>query len=262
MKIRNLAALALALILLLTLTACGGNSAPKSESAYDAGMASPEAPKEMYGGITDSTTTSGASALPTDRKLIRTVRMEAETENLDSLLSALEEKLAALEGYVQAREIYNGSTYASRRYRNANMTVRIPADRVEEFTTEVGGMSNVVSTSLRREDVTLNYVATESKVTALKTEETRLLELLAQAETMSDLLEIEARLSDVRYELESYTTQLRTLDNQINYATVYLFIEEVQEYTPVEEPTLWERITGGFADSLEGLATGAVDLFV
>ena len=97
---------------------------------------------------------------------------------------------------------------------------------------------------------------------ALKTEESRLLELLAGAETMSDLLEIEARLSDVRYELESYTSRLRTLDNQINYATVYLFIEEVQEYTPVEEPTFFERITEGFADSLEGLWQSLQDLAV
>ena len=188
--------------------------------------------------------------------------MSVETDNLETLQEALAPRIEELEGYIEDQSVYNGSTYSSRRYRNANMTVRIPADRVEEFTAEVGGMSNVVSTSLRREDVTLNYVATESKVTALKTEETRLLELLAQAETMSDLLEIEARLSDVRYELESYTTQLRTLDNQINYATVYLFIEEVQEYTPVEEPTLWERITGGFSDSIEGLLESLQDLLV
>ena len=130
------------------------------------------------------------------------------------------------------------------------------------FTEEVKGIANVVSTNLNREDITLNYVATESKITALETEEARLLELLAQAETMADLLEIEARLSDVRYELERYSSQLRLYDNQVDYATIYLFINEVQEYTPVAEKTVWERIRDGFSSSVKGLKKNIVDTLV
>ena len=105
-------------------------------------------------------------------------------------------------------------------------------------------------------------MATESRLKALETEEARLLELLSQAETMSDLLEIEARLSEVRGELENYASQKRLYDNQIDYATVYLSIEEVQEYTPVEEPTLWERISKGFRDNLEGVGDDLLDVLV
>ena len=59
---------------------------------------------------------------------------------------------------------------------------------MDKFTDEVDGIANVVSNNLRREDITLNYVATESRVKALETEEARLLELMEQAETMADLL--------------------------------------------------------------------------
>ena len=188
--------------------------------------------------------------------------LSAETEDLDALTAALDETIAALNGYVEDQSVYNGSTYSNRRYRNASLTVRIPAEDVDQFTQQVAGIANVVSKETNRQDVTLSYVATESRMTALQTEETRLLELMAQAETMSDLLEIEARLTDVRYELESVTSQLRLYDNQIDYATIYLTISEVQEYTPVEEPTLWERISGGFRDSLKGLGNGLLDLMV
>ena len=105
-------------------------------------------------------------------------------------------------------------------------------------------------------------VLASSRVTALETEEARLLELLAQAETMEDLLTIEARLTDVRYELENYTSQLRLYDNQIDYATIYLYIEEVQEYTPVEEPGFFKRIQTTFSDALEGLGDGIVNITV
>ena len=123
-------------------------------------------------------------------------------------------------------------------------------------------MANVVSQNLRREDITLKYVATSSRITALETEEARLLELLSKAETMEDLLEIEARLTDVRYELENHASQLRLYDNQIDYATIYLYIEEVQEYTPVEEPGFFQRIQTTFSGSLEGLGDGFVDITV
>ena len=79
---------------------------------------------------------------------------------------------------------------------------------------------------------------------------------------MSDLLQIEGRLTDVRYELESVTSQLRVYDNLVDYATIHLNLSEVQEYTPVEEETLWQRISGGFVESLKNLGNFFVELFV
>ena len=163
---------------------------------------------------------------------------------------------------MQDQSIYNGSSYSSRRDRSASLTGRIPAEDVDKLTEDVAGIANVVSKNKSLEDVTLSYVDTQSRMEALETEEARLLELLAQAETMADLLEIESRLTEVRYELDSVTSQLRTYDNQINYATIYLNLEEVQEYTPVEEPTLWERIRSGFTDSIQGLWESLQDLLV
>ena len=271
---KKLTTIFLTLALLLTmLTACGASSTQSApamatkgdyaveEMAAEMVMAAPAAmdagSNTMSGGGE-----TGSTSLRESRKWIITVDMSAETEDLDALLVSLEESITKMEGYVEDQNIYNGSAYSARRRRNANLTIRIPASDVDAFAAEVSGIANVISKNVSREDITLKYVATESKVTALKTEETRLLELLAQAETMSDLLEIEARLSDVRYELESYTSQLRRYDNQVDYATIYLYIDEVQEYTPVAEKTVWERIRDGFADSLEGVGDGFVDVTV
>lgn len=251
--------------LLLGLTACGGSS--KSEAMYSAGAmpeaAAPmEAPMAADNAVSLKGTSSGSTALPEGRKWIITIDMNVETDNLDALMTDLDQKINALGGYVEDQNIHNGSNYASRRYRNANLTIRIPDEKVDPFTSEVSGMANVVSQNLRREDITLKYVATSSRVTALETEEARLLELLAEADNMSDLLEIEARLTDVRYELENYASQLRLYDNQIDYATIYLNISEVQEYTPVEEPTFFERIKTTFSNALEDLGNGIVNITV
>lgn len=266
---KKMTAILVTLCMLAALLAgCGGAS--KSTQAFDAAAAAPaeaangayydmESAKSEDGGLTGDT---DSTALPEGRKWIITVNMSAETEDLDVLMEALNGKISGLGGYVEDQDSYNGSMYSSRRYRSASLTVRIPAERVDEFTEEMSGIANVVSTNLSREDITLSYVATESRVKALQTEEARLLELMEQAETMADLLEIESRLTDVRYELENRASQLRLYDNQVDYATIYLSIDEVQEYTPVEEPTVWERISGGFVSSVKGVGNGLLDLLV
>ena len=258
--------LSLALLAAL-LTGCG--SAGKSAASYDSGMVeyavSDEAAMAPAEGAAMKNTAAdtGSTQLPQNRKWIVTVNLTAETDDLDALRSALDEKIAALNGYVEDQSVYNGSIYDSgRRYRSANLTVRIPADSIDAFLQDVGGLANIVRQNKSIEDVTLSYVATESRLKALETEEARLLELLSQAETMTDLLEIEARLSEVRSELENYASQKRLYDNQIDYATIYIAIEEVQEYTPTEEPSLWERIRDGFKDNLEGVGEGLLDVLV
>ena len=258
--------LSLALLAVL-LTGCG--SAGKSAVSYDSGMVeyavSDEAAMAPAEGAAMKNTAAdtGSTQLPQNRKWIVTVNLTAETDDLDALRSALDEKIAALNGYVEDQSVYNGSIYDSgRRYRSANLTVRIPADSIDAFLQDVGGLANIVRQNKSIEDVTLSYVATESRLKALETEEARLLELLSQAENMTDLLEIEARLSEVRSELENYASQKRLYDNQIDYATIYIAIEEVQEYTPTEEPSLWERIRDGFKDNLEGVGEGLLDVLV
>ena len=252
--------LLLGLTLLCSLTACGGCSKATGAIREEAAAEAPAMMADNAASLKGAE--SGSNALPEGRKWIITIDMNVETNDLDSLMENLEKEIRAQGGYVEDQNIHNGSTYASRRYRSANLTIRIPDEKVDSFTNDISGMANVVSQNLRREDITLQYVATSSRVTALETEEARLLELLAKAETMEDLLEIEARLTDVRYELENYASQLRLYDNQVDYATIYLYIDEVQEYTPVEEPTFFERIQNTFSNSLEGLGDGIVNITV
>ena len=273
MKLQKYLSLLLTLALALTLlSGCGAsaNYAKTEGAVMQSPGASPmeyaieetSAAMDMAAGTTlNSQSESGSTSLPEGRKWIITVTMSAETEDLDAVTQSLDTSIHALGGYVEDQRIYNGSASRSRRYRYADLTIRIPASDVDKFTTDVAGYANVISQETNREDITLRYVATASRVTALETEQARLLELLAKAENMTDLLEIEARLTDVRYELENHASQLRLYDNQVDYATIYLNIEEVTEYTPVE-PTLWERISGGFTSNLKGLGEGALDFIV
>ena len=212
---------------------------------------------------TPSESTAEAPEIGVSQKLVRKLRIEAEAEDLDALLVQIDQRISELGGYCENREIYNGSPSSARRYRHATLVIRVPADKLDQFAQHLSGISNVTSSSETADDITLTYIATESRVKALQTEHDRLLELLAKAENMSDLLEIESRLTKVRAELEQIASQLKLYDNMVNYGTVTLNLNEVREYTVVEEPeTVWERIGEGFMKSLKGVGIFFRELFV
>lgn len=265
MKKKKLLTLLLCAALLASvLTGCGSTSkttAAYYNSAADS-VAAQENSKAEEAANSIGISATGAGENLADQKLVKRVYIDAETEDLDPLLADLNEKLSSLGGYVEYQDIYNGSTYASRRYRSATMTIRVPAEKLDSFVSQVEDTSNVVSVSQSQENVTLTYVATESRMKALETEQARLLELMDQAETMADLLEIEARLTDVRSELEQITSQLRVLSNQVDYATVELSIEQVTVYTQVEKQTVWQRIGSGLKENLSDIGDAFMDFFV
>jgi len=209
--------------------------------------------------VVDSTsnTTVTENAQTTNRKLIKTIDLTVETEDYDNLLTLLQQKAEALGGYAESF-----STSGSEGYRYGNMTLRIPSDQLDTFLETVEGESNITYRYETVEDVTLDYVDVESRKKMLETEEERLLELLEQATTVEDIITIEERLTEVQYQLESSESQLRTYDNQIDYSTVYLGIEEVETYTPPAEESAWSRISRGFTENLVGVGEGIRDFVI
>ena len=264
--------IASAFVLLAVLcTGCGASSGKVTQNA--AGM---ESVSENYsydmggsdyaaeeGGAADIASESADVGVEDGRKLIETVKLEVETREFAQTMSTLETQVEELGGYVESMDTYNGSTYSDYgSSRSASLTIRIPSEKLDGFLQTVAQAGNIVRRNDTVEDVTLSYVDMESRRDALRTEQSRLLEFLDKAETIEEIITIEERLSEVRYQLESMESRLRTMDNLIDYSTVYIDISEVRELTQVEPPTAWERITGGFAESLESIAHGFVELSI
>lgn len=255
MKLKKLCIMvALVLVFSSLLAGCG---ADEGKAAVDYGykaddMVAPENSVEL-------STNEGKtqSAMPANQKLIRKVRMTAETEQMDALLTSLDQRITELGGYVENRQVTTSADSQSTK-RSANLTIRIPAENLDGFVNKISETANVLSVNETAEDITLSYVATESRIKALETEQTRLLELLAAAENMEDLLTIESRLTDVRTELEQVNSLLRVYDNQVNYATVELSIQQVQEFTEVKEEApsgFFERAWDVLCNVCSGLGT-------
>lgn len=201
--------------------------------------------------------------LQTARKLIRTVNLSLETTEFDALLDTLTRVVNEAGGYMEQSDISGSSISSSpgkRRY--AYITARIPSDKLDSFVAEVGSHGNITEKSESTEDVTLNYADIESRKKTLNVEQERLWDLLAKADSIESVIALETRLSEIRYQLESMESQLRTYDNQVDYSTVHFNINEVQVFTPTQPDSVFVRIQKGFSRSITDVRDAAVNVFV
>ena len=250
-----------------TYAAAGNHEAALEDSSTDSGSAelSQEAvlSQEVSNPATDPARTSDEAA-PVERKLICNVSMHLETREFDALTKSISDAVTFFGGYMEQSDVSGNSLYWSdeRSSRCSNLTARIPENKLDAFLTEVSGQGNVTYKNESVQDVTLQYTDITSRKKTLQMEQDRLWELLEKAESIDAVIALEARLSEVRYQLESIESQLRTLDNQIVYSTVYLSIQEVQVLTSTDPDTIPVRIQKGLSRSFNTLKISSVDFLV
>ncbi len=252
-----------------TYAAAGNHEAAPEDFSTDSGSAelSQEAvlSQEVSNPGTDPARTSDeTSPAPVERKLIRNVSMNLETREFDALTKSISDAVTFFGGYIEQADVSGNSLYWSgeRSSRYSNITARIPENKLDAFLTEVSGQGNVTYKNESVQDVTLQYTDITSRKKTLQMEQERLWELLEKAESVDAVIALEARLSEVRYQLESIESQLRTLDNQIVYSTVYLSIQEVQVLTSTDPDTIPVRIQKGLSRSFNTLKISSVDFLV
>ncbi|MBP5655458.1 MAG: DUF4349 domain-containing protein [Clostridiales bacterium] len=171
----------------------------------------------------------------TERKLIRTCGISAQTEKFDDVVTSFKAKVNELGGYFESSNIEG--TGKENNLRTGSFVVRVPQDKMDALLEAVNGSVTVISSSENSEDRTLQYVDMEAKVKSLKTEQQTLMDLLAKAENLESIITLQNRLSEIRYEIESYETQLKTIDNKVTYSTLNISIREVIEVEEQLEPT-------------------------
>ncbi len=283
---RNRAILAVLLACCMALTLVGCSRSVKSagrayeympepaEMAYDTAEYEMEAPaaladegfrankaagKVSTAATMDNGQDSNLTGAVAGRKIIKNGDLSIQTREFDTFLENLNRSILGVGGYVEASSI-NGNSYNRNRMRSADVTARIPADQLDDFCDQVSDLGNVTYKNLYTRDVTLTYVDLESHLKALRTEQETLMELLRKAEKMEDIITIRARMTDVRYEIESYESTLRTYDDQIAYSSVHLSIQEVQREVAVEKESAGQEIARRFRENWEDVKEGAARL--
>lgn len=192
------------------------------------------------------------------RLLIREVTISAETKNYDAVVAELKSKVEAAGGYIEYSSVRG--TGKDRNLRTGSFVYRVPADKLDAIISAVGDSCTVTSSSEGTTDVTLEYVDTKSRLESLRVEYEQLLNLLEQADDLDSIIVLQSRLTEVRTEIEQSESRIRTLENQVVFATLSLTVSEVLEEKEIVEPhvvTFGEKIADAFADMKEN----TVDFF-
>ena len=246
--------LALVLMLAMLLASCSkGNS-----NAFDSEIAQKPEDNGFTGDITDSAT---SDLLDADRKIIKTVNESVQTDSYDSFIKSISEAVASVGGYISSKEEHGDSYYNSQTLRSSYYTIRIPAEKLDEFTKNVDSLAVVTSYNESMLDVTEAYVDVESRIAVYESERIALLEMLEKSEDVNTLLEIRTRLLTVEADLASLKAQKQSYDSRIAYSTVYLRVNEVRRVVS-DNPGFFEEIGANFSDSVYEIGEGIRDFAV
>lgn len=208
------------------------------------------------------TSTSTSVFADMNRKLIRKIFFQLETQEFDQVMKTINSRINELGGYAEQSKTSGDSYYNGISTRVSDIIARIPKDKVNEFVYTVEGVANVISKEETAEDVTLNYVDIESHKKSLLIQQDRILDILEKTDKLKDIIELESRLSELRYQIEAYETNLRTLDNLIDYSTVTLKIVEVERITKPKVITTADRMRTGLEDNLYRIKNSFINFAV
>lgn len=225
-------------------------------------------PKSEGRDLAATTNTDAAAPAPTNepRKLVKDSSLYLESKEFDTALSKVVSLVTELGGYVDSQSVDGISIRDSRDYyeRTASVTARIPADKLDSFTSQLGTLCNIVSHSESVSDITDSYYDAQSRLDTLSVKEARLIELLAKAEKLEDIISLEDALGNCQYEMDSLTGQLRRMDNRVSYSTCNIQLSEVVEYSDVQltPRTFGERLTDSLRYSWRNLSNSVQNTII
>ena len=267
----SIAQLALFVSIAVFAAACAGSAAGPSlttqgnpvDEAYSGGgqpaaSAAPAAAPQPGTGTPDD----GVGALVDDAKIIRTGTIELEVKDVPAALLTARDGIRAMGGYVGASRTQNVEDRPL-----AQITYRIPADRWEDALDLLrnlnGQTTKLVSEQTQAVEVTGQIVDTEARIRNLRASETALQGIATNAVRISDVLEVEQQLTNVRGQIEQLSAQLAELNDRAGYATLTATfsvpVVAVEVATRGWEPgVVVDEASASLLDMLQALTTAGI----
>lgn len=197
------------------------------------------------------------NAISSDRKIIKTVYETVETVDYDQFILTLRNKVSELGGYFESTDKYGSEFSRTRAY----FVIRIPAESLDDLTTDIDENGTVLTYSEAIDDVTGAYIDVESKISVLEAEEAALLEMLEKTENLEQMLLVRSSLTSVQSELASLRNQKKSYDSRIAYSTVNLTVQEVLKETNPDK-SFGDDLKDSFREGTEDFAEGFQNFFL
>lgn len=263
MKISNLKIKLLCTILAVIMLSLALVSCNKSES-YDnsIGVGNSES-----GSNISSPGSSISTKVESERKIIKTVKMSAETKEFEKTLDNINDKCDSLGGYIESSTVTGNSFDNKKGARSATYTLRIPHDKLDAFTGDIEKSVNVTNITSNIDEITDAYYDAVARLSVLESQKESLQKMynsFTSYSDINDMMIVQDKLYDVIEEIESYKARINAYDNKVEYSTVNLTILEVVEYTEKdeEEKGFGQRMGESFIEGITDFWKGCQDFTV
>ncbi len=263
------------LLAIVMLSSCSGNKSgdynglmPSSEQAVSSEMSPPPPPsppadagmsdeasivqdeskKEGVGGSSVNNSISAVERIKIPEKIKKTADLNITVEDYKKARTEIEKIVKSGNAYIGSENEQN-TTYSITNYMVIRVLNRDFDAMVNKLLTVA---SNVNSKNVTAEDVTAQFVDIQSRLKSKKEIENRYLDILQKASKVSDILEIEQKLGEIREEIEAKEGELKFLSDQVNYSTINLNFHQEFEYTPTDRPGFFGRMGSAFGNGWSG----------
>lgn len=268
----------LLLIAILALSGCAAARSSESPSAVangsmrgstgamppggvDAGeAAAPEAPREP------SQQGNG------NRIVIRNAELTIVVEDPTQAMSAVGSMAESMGGFIVTSNLYKTSTDNGREVPEGSITVRVPAERLNEALSQIKGLvqdpeKDVRSENVSGQDVTKEYTDLSSRLKNLQEAEKQLREIMASAFSTEDVLAVHAQLTQIREEIEVIQGQIQYYEEAAAMSSISVRIRALASVQPLEIGG-WQPVgvardaTQALIDTMQFLGSAAIWLII
>lgn len=194
-----------------------------------------------------------------ERKIIYTGQISLVVEEFEEMETAIPGLVKEFGGYLKSANINR----TEGRWRSGSWVARIPSARFSEFLKAIANLGIAEHQEQSTQDVTMEFLDVEARIASKKQVEQRILKLLENRDgKLSDIVEAEHKLADVRSEIESMQGRLRYLQNQTVFSTVTIEVREEKDYVPAQAPDFGGRIGKAWQESLRALKIASQNFVV
>ncbi len=237
------------LLVILLLASCGGSattSAPTTNAAVKTNdhQAASNASGQSTSGQNDASTgqKSATSAYAAQLDLIRTLNVTMQVQNTRTVADDLQTWITTTDPH----SISAGTDYeeVGTNLYNITLTYSVAAtsypkvyQHLRDYTAQKGGDLTAFTETVQ--DVTGDYVDTQSRIKNMQGEQTRLLSLMSSAQNLSDVITIEQQLTTVEGQIETDEAHLNLLNSEVTYYTVSITLQPASTATPLSTNNGW-----------------------
>jgi hypothetical protein len=186
-----------------------------------------------------------------ERKIIRNGKLTIETDSPTTAQSKITTIAESLGGFVITSEFKQAGNNARE---TVTITVRVPAQQFNQALEKIRAAGDqVLNENVSGQDVTEEFLDLEARIKTKKALEAQFLEIMKQAKNVSDALEVQRQIAEVRTEIERMEGRKRFLQNQASLSTITIILQ-----TPT--PIIINTSTTGFGHSIKQAFAEGLDL--